>query len=111
MAFCTKCGIPIPEGAMFCSGCGSPVAVSTGPPGTGVPKKADKMEPYWYLIIWSTLLVPFVGSLFVILLSSRMYYDWRKEFPKKAKVINKHGFLAFFAGIALWLYVPQLIWR
>lgn len=108
MPFCTKCGSQIKEDANFCSGCGSPVSGSTRPPVPSVPVKADKLKPYWYVIIWCSLLVPFLGGLIIVVLSSVMYYMWRKEFPNKAKVINKQGFMAFFAGLALGLIIVAI---
>lgn len=109
MAYCSKCGKPIEDGANFCANCGSPVAGFSGTPVAEVPARSDKLEPYWYVIIWCSLLVPFFGGLIIVVLSSVMYYVWRKEFPNKAKIINKQGFLAFFAGIALGLILQWIL--
>jgi len=109
MAFCTKCGKPIEGGVAFCSGCGSPVAASAGAPVTSSPAKTDKLKPIWYVIIWCSLLVPFFGGLIIVVLSSVMHYVWRKDFPKKAKEINAQGFGAFFAGLALGLFLLVVV--
>jgi uncharacterized membrane protein YvbJ len=107
MAFCTKCGKPIEEGVAFCGSCGVPVAGSAGTPVVpavpSVPGKEDKLEGYWYAIVWCSLIIPYVGGLIIVILTSVLYYLWRKDFPKKAKAINRQGFLAFFVVPVLWL--------
>lgn len=50
----------------------------------------DKLEPYWYAIIWCSLIIPFAGVWIIVILSSVMYYVWRREFPNKARTINLH---------------------
>jgi len=63
----------------------------------------DKLEGYWYAIVWCSLLVPLIGGWIIVVLSSVMYYVWKKDFPNKARAINRQGWLAFFLGNLLGL--------
>lgn len=58
-------------------------------------QRVDRLEGYWYAIIWLSLLIPVVGTWVIVILSSVMYYAWRRDYPVKAKAINLHGWLAF----------------
>lgn len=74
--------------------------VASGGPPHGLPSAlpaspTDRLEGYWYAIIWLSLLIPVVGTWVIIILSSVMYYAWRRDYPVKAKAINLHGWLAF----------------
>jgi hypothetical protein len=54
-------------------------------------------------VIWGSVFVPFLGNWLIVILSSVVYYAWKNECPNKANKINRHGWLAFLAGHALWL--------
>jgi hypothetical protein len=105
MPFCPNCGQENDGTIRFCSSCGQALAVAqpTVPAPSYAPaiagKPEDKLEGYWYVIIWCSLVVPFIGGSIIVVLSSVMYYVWRKDHPRKAKAINLQGWLAFFAGI------------
>ena len=58
----------------------------------------DKLEGYWIAIIWCSLLLPCIGGWIIVILSSVMFYAWRKNYPKKAKSINRHGWAAWAVG-------------
>ena len=50
------------------------------------------------VILWiAGLLIPF-GMIAVVLVTSILYYAWKNVSPKKAKKINKCGWLIFFAS-------------
>jgi hypothetical protein len=65
----------------------------------------DRLEGYWKAIIWGSLLIPCLGGWIIVVLSSVMYYVWIGTYPKKAKSINMHGWLAWFTGQAIALAV------
>ena len=69
-----------------------------GPKGRDRHAGDDRLEGYWYAIIWLSLLVPLVGTWVIVAVSSVMYYVWRQSSPKKANAINLQGWLAF--GVA-----------
>jgi len=83
---------------------------ATGPPplpaaqAAGQPD-ADRLDTLWYAVIWGSVLVPFVGVWIIIILSSVMYYAWRKQYPKKANAVNRQGWFAWLVGNGLWLAV------
>jgi len=62
----------------------------------------DKLEGLWIAIIWASLALPLLGSWIIVLLSSIMYYVWRKDYPKKARSINRHGWMAWLLGQLIW---------
>lgn len=67
----------------------------------------DKLEGHWYALVWCSLLIPCVGSWIIVILTSVLYYAWRRDHPEKANTINLHGWLAFLVGhlIGLFLYL------
>jgi len=67
----------------------------------GVRRRAE-LEGFWKAIIWGSLLVPVIGSWIIVIMSSVMYYAWRKEYPKKARSINRHGWMAWGVGLLIW---------
>ena len=75
------------------------------------PANPDKLEGYWYAIIWGSLIVPCVGIWVIVILSSVMYYVWRRQYPVKARTINLHGWLAWLAGQVIWggLYLLLIV--
>jgi hypothetical protein len=72
----------------------------------------DRLEGYWYAILWGSILVPVVGVWVIVVLSSVMYYAWRANYPGKARKINLHGWLAWLTGngfyLLLWLLLSWL---
>ena len=53
------------------------------------------------VILWiAGLLIPF-GMVAVVLVTSILYYAWKNVSPKKAKKINKCGWMIFFASIVV----------
>jgi phage FluMu protein Com len=69
----------------------------------------EPLEGYWKAIIWGSLLVPCLGGWVIVILSSVMYYVWLKDYPVKAKSINRHGWLAWLTGQALGVLVYALL--
>lgn len=76
------------------------------------PREDDVLEGYWKAIIWGSLLLPCVGGWIIVVLSSVMYYVWLKEYPNKARSINRHGWLAWLTGqavaVLVWVLVANL---
>lgn len=99
---CPECGNAVSTAAAACPKCGLPFASSSG---TGT----DVLEGYWYAIIWCSLLIPLLGAWVIIVVSSIKYYAWRKEFPNKAKTINRHGWLAWLAGNIIWIVLKSMM--
>jgi len=97
---CPFCKEIIQKAAVKCRHCGEMLNGSTS-------RSGDKLEGYWIAIIWCSLFIPCIGGWVVVLLSSIMYYVWKKDYPQKAKQINMHGWLAFLLGnaigIAFWI--------
>ena len=98
--FCPKCGAQLMEGATKCT-CGYDLTTLQKP----IPSVTDKLPAGWIVLIWLLMLVPYVGSLVVIVVSSILYYAWKKDSPNKAKTINKHGWAAFLVGIGFWIII------
>jgi len=71
----------------------------------------DILEGHWYAVIWGALLLPFLGCTVILILSSVMYYFWRKTYPRKALAINLQGWLAFIAGQAISVLFFQSFWH
>jgi hypothetical protein len=65
------------------------------------PDPDDVLSEGWKVGLYAAALVP-CGSWFVVLGSSILYYSWRKEFPNKAKAINRHGWIAWLLGLLIW---------
>jgi hypothetical protein len=62
------------------------------------PVEEDLLGGYWYAATWLSLLVPLVGAWVIVVLSTLRYYHWRREYPRKARAINLHGWLAFLTA-------------
>ena len=71
----------------------------------------DKLEGHWYAVIWGALLIPFVGCTVILILSSVMFYVWRNTYPRKARAINVHGWLAFIIGQAMSVLFFRSTWH
>jgi len=61
----------------------------------------DVLSRGWKVGLYGAALIPY-GSWFVVLGSSILFYVWRKEHPNKAKSVNRHGWLAWLMGLAVW---------
>jgi uncharacterized membrane protein YvbJ len=115
MVACPRCGNENNEADKFCQSCGQALHVAQTPvppssPNYSTPSQraqppVDKLEGYWYAIIWGALAIPCVSAGIVIGVSSIMYYVWKKDFPNKAKAINRQGWFAALAGGILWLII------
>jgi hypothetical protein len=57
----------------------------------------------WLLLVYGSLLVPFVGPALLIMGSSVMYYRWRRERSELARWVNRHAWLAIGLNVALTL--------
>lgn len=65
------------------------------------PDPNDVLSRGWKAGLYGAALIPY-GAWFVVLGSSILFYAWRKEFPNRAKSVNRHGWLAWLLGLALW---------
>lgn len=106
--FCSKCGKELKSGESFCSCCGVSVESCTqtlvSQPEVIYVKDEDRLPWGVIALIWIFALFPLIGGGVVVILSSILYYTWRKEYPKKARSVNSHGLLAFlFSTIILLL--------
>ena len=87
---CPMCNRTISVLAETCPCCGHVFVDSTVP-------------LFLVVVLWiSGLLLPF-GMILVVLITSILYYAWKNASPKKAKKINKCGWLIFFASTVVQL--------
>ncbi|MDF3069569.1 MAG: hypothetical protein K0R38_5170 [Polyangiaceae bacterium] len=102
MLNCARCSalvegqaVQTPMGWMHPQCAGAPVGA------VALPRVDDNLSEGWKIALYAAALIPW-GSWFVVLGSSVLYYAWRKETPNKAAQINKHGWLAWLLGMAVW---------
>lgn len=108
---CAFCGETIKRIAIKCKHCQSDLRSNRMPnintSHNDAIKSEDVLEPYWMVIAYGSVAVPFIGGWIIVFLSSILYYVWKKDYPIKASRINKHGWIAFFIGqiigLIIWL--------
>src|SRR5207302_833529 len=61
--------------------------------------EGDELEGYWKAIIWGSLLVPCIGGWVIVVLSSVMYYVWRK--PLMSPRVARRASLVVVLALAL----------
>lgn len=92
---CPDCGHQVSPSARSCPGCGRLMAAD------------EKPSAVLLVVLWlAGLLIPFVGMWLVVLLTSILYYAWKRDYPNKAKTINRHGWMIFLVSFiiaAIWL--------
>lgn len=88
MAFCSKCGVGIAEGAAFCGSCGAPVAGSGGAPAGGASPAVAGMTPNVAALL-AYVVTPLTAILFLVL-----------EPYNRDKFVRFHAFQSLFLGIA-----------
>ncbi len=97
MALCTKCGSSLPEGAAFCSVCGSPVSSPSSRPQNTEAGMASNV---------AAALCYFVGLITgIIFLAIEPY--------RRDPFVRFHAFQSIFfsvAVIAFWIIWSNLIW-
>jgi len=98
---CPYCAEEIQDGALKCKHCGEfldgRVRLTQG--------SVDELSGGWIALIWLSLFIPFIGGFIIIVLSSILYYSWEKNYPVKAKSINKHAWLAFICSVILCFFI------
>jgi hypothetical protein len=67
----------------------------------GFASASKKLPGKWIVAIYLATLVPYAGPPAVILLSSILYYAWRRSKPTAAKQLNRHAWLAWGIAMAL----------
>jgi len=94
---CPFCGEDILISAIKCKHCGEFID------GRVAPKlKADRLSGWWIAVIWLSLLFPFFGAFTIIILSSILYHSWKKDYPNKAKTMNRHAWIVFLLNVFFW---------
>ena len=78
--YCTRCGSPIDEEAIFCVHCGNSVATA--------PKKADSDSIGWGVL---GFFFPLVGFI--------LWLVWKDEQPKKAKNLGIGALVSVILGV------------
>lgn len=91
MMYCQDCGKIISKKASSCPHCGHPYSAVGG---------EDKLGIGFIVLFGVLLFIPF-GGLIVIILSSILYYAWKKDYPKKAHTINMYGWSIFLISTLL----------
>jgi uncharacterized membrane protein YvbJ len=98
---CQFCGEEILAAAIKCKHCGEfldrRVKLTQG--------SVDELGGGWIALIWLSLFIPYIGGFIIIVLSSILYYSWKKNYPNKAKAINKHAWGAFICSFLLWFFL------
>jgi hypothetical protein len=62
----------------------------------------DRLSKDWKRAIYGLMFVP-LGSWFIVIVTSYMYYYWRRKFPRRAAEVNRHGWIAWFLQGVLYL--------
>ena len=93
---CAGCGNIISNYMAKCPNCGKEYETEAM---TFTDPEHDKLERFWYYLIWGFILVPVIGMFVQGIIASFCYYSWKKIYPKRARTINNHSWLAFIAGI------------
>lgn len=99
------CGEAVLAAAERCRHCGERLVASEGY--LGDPD--DVLSSAWHTGVWALLLVPIVGSWIVVILTSILYYVWRKDYPNRARTINRSGWMAWFLGNVVWCLAFSVI--
>ena len=99
--YCANCGVELPDGSRFCSSCGTS-SDGTEKTKSIVYQPPDVLSGGYIVLIWLSVVIPF-GSWILIIVSSVLYYSWKKKFPNKAKSINRHAWIVFILSNIIWL--------
>ena len=118
---CSYCANPLPPNANNCPKCGAAVNQQMPPngqyqmpPNGQMPLNGQYQMPPQYAnpdqlgaggIVLAYVLVLLFGIIGIIV-TSVLYYSWKKNFPKKASQMNMHSWIAF--GIAVVLFIIGL---
>lgn len=102
---CPYCAEEIHADAIKCKYCKEMLDKGAGGIQMAADKGKDTLEGFWYLAVWGALLVPYIGGWIIVVLSSVLYYLWKKSFPVKARTINRHGWAAFLLSNIFWFGV------
>ena len=104
---CEFCGEEILRIAQKCKHCGEFTENITNK--NPIQSSKEELEWFWYLLIWGGLIIPCAGPGIIVVVSSIMYYIWKKEYPNKANKINKLGWIVFGVGILFWFFIIAII--
>ena len=77
--YCPKCGATNGEDALFCTGCGSPLSNRAGFSGVTKSVTQTSMDEAGVGVILLSAIIPLIGLV--------LYFNWKKNFPKKSKTI------------------------
>lgn len=90
LTLCPDCGRLVSKSARNCPGCGCPIL------------GMDKLSGGLVFMLWTVgLLLPPLTSVVVVVITSILHGQWKREFPAKAAAIRKQGWIIFIVGIAL----------
>jgi hypothetical protein len=64
--------------------------------------ESDALSGAWIAALYGSIVVPYVGTWIIVILSSVMYYMWKGTLPQKAAQVNGHGWLAWLIGQIVW---------
>jgi len=88
LALCPDCGHLVSKAARDCPACGCPLAAK------------NKLSGSLIFTLWTIgLLLPPFTSLIVIVTTSILHHNWKRDFPAKAAAIRRQGWWIFAAGI------------
>lgn len=97
---CSCCGAMVSDQAISCPKCGHPLLQnsSTKSPSNpqmkvSSPKTITNEDSPDFVIMLLSLLIPFLGLVW--------WETWKNEFPNKAEICSKFGWMGFFTYLAL----------
>jgi hypothetical protein len=82
-----------------------PASVPTAVPGRPLVPRS------WLVLVYGSLLVPFVGPVLLALGSSLAYFRLRRKSPSVARALNRHAWIAIAINVSTNIAFAVLVRR